>query len=298
MPCYHPLQGWRSRNSNESGKRSIVFNRSKGYADQEVIIPCGQCIGCRLERSRQWAMRCVHEASLYDQNCFITLTYAEEHLPENGTLVLADFQKFMKRLRKKFHPQLIRFYGAGEYGEESNRPHYHACVFNCDFPDKKIWKTTNDTPLYTSEILSALWPMGFATIGDVTFDSAAYVARYIMKKVLGPHAEYHYGDLLPEFSVMSRRPGIASDWFKKYKSDLYPSDFITIKGRKQKAPKFYDQLLEKEDPELWKKIKYGRKYELSKVDEEELTLRRLDTKLECKEAQIKLLPRRYDENGS
>lgn len=102
MPCYHPIQGWKSRFPNQKGKRPIVFKQNS-YADLDspVTLACGRCIGCRLEYSRQWAVRCVHEASLYDDNCFITLTYDNENLPEGGTLVKKHFQDFMKRLRKK-----------------------------------------------------------------------------------------------------------------------------------------------------------------------------------------------------
>ena len=102
MACYYPLKGYRARAVNpKTGKRSIVFDSSLGFMDMPVEFACGQCIGCRIERSRQWAIRCVHEAQLYEANCFITLTYAPEHLPKNGSLVLEHFQKFMKRLRKR-----------------------------------------------------------------------------------------------------------------------------------------------------------------------------------------------------
>ena len=102
MPCYSPLTGYVSREPSKNGKFPIVFDPKKGWIDRSVTVPCGQCIGCLLERSRQWAMRCSHEASLYDENCFITLTYDDEHLPPDGCLNKEHFQKFMKRLRKRF----------------------------------------------------------------------------------------------------------------------------------------------------------------------------------------------------
>ena len=129
MPCFSPLDGYRSRTVNASGKRSIVFDIHEGFHDRPVSVPCGQCVGCRLEKSRQWAMRCVHEASLYDENCFITLTYDDEFLPVGGSLDKGAFPRFMKRLRKKFEPRRIRFYHAGEYGDRFGRPHYHALLF-------------------------------------------------------------------------------------------------------------------------------------------------------------------------
>lgn len=292
MPCYHPLQGWRSRSVNPSGKRPIVFDRSKGLVDLEVTVPCGQCIGCRLERSRQWAMRCLHEASLHEENCFLTLTYEDANLPKSGSLVKKDFQDFMKRLRKRYEPKKIRYYMCGEYGDENLRPHYHCCLFNHDFADKTIWTVRNGNSLYTSETLSKLWGHGYCVIGDVTFDSAAYVARYIMKKVTGPHAEFHYGDLVPEYNNMSQ--GIGKEWYEKFKDDCFPSDFIVVNGKKMGVPKYYEYLLDKDDPELLKLLKARRKYELSKVDEEELSARRLDVKQVCRQSKVNLLSRRFD----
>ena len=246
MPCYHPLTAYRGRRTS-SGKSEILFDKSQALkvgSGLSIQLPCGQCIGCRLERSRQWAMRCHHEASLYQDNCFITLTYSDEHLPSDKSLHVEHFQKFMKRLRKRFG-EGVRYYHCGEYGEKYMRPHYHACLFNFDFPDKKIWKENNGNRLYVSESLSELWPFGFVTIGDVTFESAAYVARYIMKKVNGDLAESHYErvdwetgevyQLKPEYTTMSRRPGIGSNWFAKFKDDIFPQDYVVINGKKLKA---------------------------------------------------------------
>ncbi len=187
MACFGPLKGWPSKKLTPSGKRQVVFNISQAYTDRPVNIPCGQCIGCRLDKSKQWAIRCVHEASLYDNNSFITLTYNTEHLPEDRSLEVRVFQLFMKRLRKRFGTK-IRFYACGEYGDQNGRPHYHACLFNHDFQDKKLWKRGKDPSLdlYRSADLEKLWPYGYSSIGEVTFQSAAYVARYIMKKITGP----------------------------------------------------------------------------------------------------------------
>lgn len=261
MPCFHPLKGYQSKTRNPSGKRSIVFNVREGFADLRVELPCGQCLGCRLERSRQWAIRCVHEASLYPENCFVTLTYSPSNLPPYSSLLVSDFQKFMKRLRKAYSSRLIRFFHCGEYGEQTRRPHYHACIFNFDFSDKVHWKTVNGQKYYVSEELSRLWPLGHSTIGSVTFESAAYVARYITKKVTGARAESHYEELdpvtgefvdrKPEYTTMSRRPGIGKGWLEKFKSDVYPWDFVILRGKKVRPPKFYDQVLsERELAEL------------------------------------------------
>lgn len=254
MPCYKPLHGYLSRTPNSSGKRSVVFDYRKGYIDLRVDVPCGRCIGCRLERSRQWAMRCVHESQLYDDNCFITLTYDDDHLPVGGSLVKADFQKFMKRLRKRFGSG-VRYYHCGEYGDQTNRPHHHACLFNFDFDDKKLLtiagRSSDAPPIFTSDVLSQLWTFGLHTIGNVTFESASYVARYIMKKINGDMADKHYNGRIPEYTTMSRRPGIGFDWYKKFKCDVFPNDEVILRGGVvSKPPRYYDNLCMEEDPKL------------------------------------------------
>lgn len=129
-----------------------------------------------------WAVRIVHEAQMWPQNSFITLTYRPEDLPQGGSLNVEHYQLFMKKLRARNTGHKIRFFHCGEYGEKLSRPHYHAILFNYDFPDKKVFSEKNGNTIYTSELLEDIWGKGFCTIGDVTFQSAAYVARYVMKK--------------------------------------------------------------------------------------------------------------------
>lgn len=264
MPCFRPLDGWRAATVNENGKRPIVFKKRDGFNDIPVKVPCGQCIGCRLERSRQWAMRCVHEASLFDDNCFVTLTYSDENLPAGGSLCLRDFQLFMKRLRFKYG-EGIRFFHCGEYGERFQRPHYHALLFNHDFSDKVLFKRSCDFPLYSSDSLSDLWPFGHCLIGDVTFESAAYVARYITKKITGDEAESHYGGRIPEYITMSRRPGIGSRWFDEFKGDILKGGFVVINGKKVRPPKYYDSLIELDNKDVFVRIKRSRVIAAKKV---------------------------------
>lgn len=159
---------------------------------EAVQLPCGQCIGCRLDYSLHWAVRCMHEAQMHDENCFLTLTYSDEHVPSSGSLDKGALQKFWKRLRKRFPERRIRYFACGEYGERLHRPHYHACVFGFDFPDRELFMMREGIPLYTSEALAQCWPFGFCSIGDVTFESAAYVARYACKKITGEAASRHY----------------------------------------------------------------------------------------------------------
>jgi len=268
MPCYSPIKAWYSRELTKDGKRFIVFNPAKGYADKKVDIPCGQCIGCRLERSRQWAVRIMHEASLHENSCFVTLTYDDAHLPADGSLCLDDFQRFMKRLRKNVAPEKVRFFHCGEYGEKLKRPHYHVAFFGIDFRDRSVY-TINDALFESSKTLSELWPLGFNTVGELTFESASYIARYITKKITGEKKSDHYaivdeftGEVLhertPEYITMSRRPGIGYEWFNKYVDDVYPSDSIVVKGKEMKPPKYYDMLYNKYFKEEFKKIKASR----------------------------------------
>lgn len=303
MSCYHPLEGYRSKIRNNNGKRNIVFNINQGFKDQKVKVPCGQCIGCRLERSRQWAIRCVHEASMYKDNCFITLTYNEENLPENGSLVLKDFQKFMKRLRKR-HGKNIRFFHCGEYGDRLGRPHYHCCLFNFDFKDRKYFKIVNGNKYYVSEELEKLWKKGFSMIGEVNFETAAYVARYVMKKVTGKKKIYHYAEIdketgeiknqkKEEYVTMSRRPGIGYYWYEKFKRDIYDRDFVIIRGKKMRAPKFYDGKFEIDDEVEFYLLKGKRKLD-SRKKESDNTGRRLIEKEFVKNQQIKTLNRRIE----
>lgn len=274
VPCYHPLSGWYSREVNASGKRSVVFSQTSGLAGPVAVqVPCGRCIGCRLEKSRQWAVRCVHESQLHESNCFITLTYDEAHVPYGGSLCKADFQKFMKRLRRRFPRKKgdgILYYHCGEYGEQTGRPHYHACIFNFDWPDKVLWRLTpQGHRVFRSAILEELWPAGFATSAAVTFESAAYVARYVMKKITGPKAREHYetiesltGEIVqrkPEYTTMSLKPAIGKEWFKRYCAETYRDDSVVARGIEMKPPKYYDSLFEHVSAPEMARIKSERK---------------------------------------
>lgn len=299
MPCYYPLRGWYSKVRNASGKRSIVFQRSGAISNREVALPCGVCIGCRLEHSRQWAMRCMHEAQMHDDNCFLTLTYDDDHLPAYRSLVKRDFQLFMKRLRKRYGSG-VRFYGCGEYGDQMGRPHYHICLFGLDFSDKSLWKTVNGNKIYISDSLSELWPFGFSVIGNLTFESAAYVARYCLKKRKGKDWRSHYEridadtgecvNLEPEFALMSRRPGIGTSWYEKYNSEVFPLDRVVVNAREVKPPKFYFSKLEKLLPHMYGDIKRERR-NAGYLSRQKNSLARLHVKNYVKEQTIKNLQR-------
>lgn len=195
---------------------------------------------------------------MHEQNSYITLTFSDRHLPVDYSVSTRDMQLFLKKLRKSVQPKRVRFYLGAEYGEKFQRPHYHALLFGHDFTDKIKWKRNHkDQWLYTSQELSKLWPYGHSSIGDVTFESAAYVARYCTKKIGGDEAANHYlrvhplhgfiCRVKPEFSLMSRMPGIGQTWFDKFKSDVFPSDQCIVDGRAVPMPRFYlDQLSEEE----------------------------------------------------
>lgn len=312
MACYRPLKAWRSATINPSGKRGIVFDVKNAYTDlPSVTVPCGQCAGCRLDRSRQWATRCMHESQLHEDNIFITLTYSDDNLPSGGTLIKKDFQDFMKRFRKHTSPVKIRYFHSGEYGEKFRRPHYHAIIFGYDFPDKRLHSIQNEQRIYRSESLEKLWTAGFSTIGSVTFESAAYVARYCLKKVNGKLAdkEDEHGlkyyenfcqytgeitELQPEYSTMSLKPAIAEKWLEKNMKDVYPKDFITInRGQKVRPPKYYDSKYELLYPEDFKKLKLRRIANAHKHKENN-TDARLYIREQVQELRTKKLIRSYE----
>lgn len=269
MACFHPIDAWKVDGRIVFSEPRFKTRKSALEAlSRFVALPCGRCIGCRLERSRQWAVRCMHEAQMHEESSFITLTYDEANACRS--LNYSDFQKFMKRLRFHYRPRTIRFYMCGEYGEQFSRPHFHACLFGVGFADRKLWqKLPSGSSLYRSSILESLWPFGFSSVGDVTFESAAYVARYVMKKVIGRQAASSGGvggetpalgayerlcvytgevyEIEPEFNSMSLKPGIGAGWMAKYAESVYPHDFVIVNGHKVKPPRYYDKVFKDMD---------------------------------------------------
>lgn len=266
MPCLRPVKAYKSLSRGENGKYAVTFNPTKSLIEGSSIkLPCGSCQGCYIDRSRDWAMRCYHESQMHSSNSFITLTYADEHLPPDYGVHVRTWQLFMKKLRKSIQPINVRFFACGEYGEKSLRPHYHALIFGYQFPDLVVFALTRGNKIYTSKSLDQLWPYGLATIGNVTYQTAAYVARYVMKKINGDDAKSHYlrrhpitqeiHEVRKEFCVQSRRPGIGATWFDKYKSDAFPSDFLIVNGRKHSVPRYYTLKLEEEEAARVKKLR-------------------------------------------
>lgn len=328
-----------TKTNKETGNAIIHFKRPLTEPVEEVTVNCGSCLACRITRSREWALRCTHESQNWEHNCFITLTINDANLSNakkqceqcptyerneyrpciDGSLCKQDFQLFMKRLRKRFqgyepipgtkrYP--IRYFHCGEYGSKLSRPHHHACLFNFNFPDRVQWRGGDISSaarngasvlkLYRSKILEELWPYGFSTIGDVTWQSAAYVARYVTKKMTGDKAAVHYmvGDpdtdtgecryIEPEFISMSRMPGIGKFWYDQHGEKQYEKDFITHDGNKFPIPAFYDRVFAEKYPERMRQIQKERRL---KADER--SPEGLKAKQQQRQAKAAILDQRF-----
>ncbi len=291
MPCYTPLKGYKDPISG-----GLTFNK-KGTA-QTLEVACGQCLGCRIDHRIMWAIRIVHESYLHaDQygNSWVTLTYRDpsectdqqlkdgHYVPSNFSLRPEDVSKFIRALRKRNSDHKIRYFYCGEYGDENGRPHYHVCLFNHSFNDQQLFKDDEGVYTYTSPSLDAVWPFGFSTVAELNFQTASYTAGYCFKKITGKRAKEHYlrcdenGEaywLLPEYIRMSTgrgKPcGIGAKFYEKYKGDIFPSDESPVPGygTTQLVPRYYQTILESEDPgtlELVKKLRQTY-YEAHKAD--------------------------------
>lgn len=293
MPCFSPISAYRLRCG------SISFSEVGDIAET-LQLPCGRCIGCRLKRAQEWAIRCTHEAQLHDRNCFITLTYDEKHLPANGSLDHRHVQLFFKKLRRKGYK--FRYLMCGEYGEQLSRPHYHACLFGVDFFEewKPILKGSSGEMQYESKTLSETWGMGFATVSRFTQKTAGYVARYSLKKVIGKDGKFHYSDVVietgevhflkPPYLRASIKPAIGRSWFEKFSTDVITLDQVVLNGKKMNSPRYYDKLVKRRDALLADDIKQNRalaSYE-TRADN---TADRLAVKEVVKKAQIQSLKR-------
>lgn len=264
MSCTSPIPAFKILMPD--GKYKIRFLRHiedqtewklrEKYGDDLLMIPCGKCDSCIEKRTRDWAVRCCLEAANYENNCFITLTYNPKFIPVKG-VSKKDFQSFIKALRNEFG-EGIRYYGCGEYGEKSFRPHYHLILFNFFPPDAvKEYDNPYGGFYYSSKILNRIWKYGFVSIGDVSFNSCAYVARYCNKKIKNFGRDT--GVIAnPEFSLMSLRPGIGYSYFLDHKDSLIATDTIyAAVGDKFKvgSNRYFDKLIEKCDPDKLLELK-------------------------------------------
>ncbi len=326
LACYHPLPAFYTLGND--GKKQIHFfnkdimndfnfwNRDKqDYSflknklsdpSKFLLLPCGQCVGCRLDHSREWAVRCMLEAKEHQFNWFVTFTYDDEHLKpllfnhpyeiDTNTGEVKKYQKyanlcpkdmtdFIKRLRmhwKRNHDwDGIKYFLCGEYGSLNGRPHYHAIIFNLPIYDLKksvLMKSRSGKGLlYESMELSSLWNKGIVAIGEVNFQTCAYTARYILKKHKGADREYYeQNGIVPEFVRMSLKPAIAKKYYDEHKDDIYKNDvfYMTDKDNKVfacKPPSYFDKLYDVDNPDVLQHLKEVRKITAEKLKGQPLT---------------------------
>lgn len=247
MTCYHPIPAYQDTPGEELRLWPPV-----GTANLE--LPCGSCIGCKTSRATDWARRAEHEASSWEHNCFLTLTYDDKHLPRGGDLEPAELQKFIKRLRTtrhNLHPAVrgnrahgVRYLACGEYGERTGRPHYHLLLFNCDFNDTHAIGSQERR----SDLLQQLWPYGNHCLGTVTGASANYVAQYTLKKQGTSYCDQDGVVKPPPFLRMSLKPAIGTRWLEKNKRDL-THGYLVTNGTKGRIPRTYKNKLRVLDPQ-------------------------------------------------
>jgi hypothetical protein len=323
MPCYHPIECYKLHTPLDNG-RVLVFDKPPTTAYQPIKINCGHCWGCRLDYSRDWSVRIMHEAKMHDHNYFLTLTYDDEHLPQDMSLHGDHLRRFFKRLREQTGKK-FRYYAAGEYGEKYRRPHYHLCLFGLNLDDKVVLKQVHGGhKLYTSDTISSAWDFGFHSIGTLTLESAAYVARYVVKKRVGKGSftakvyndetqqfeevyyesvsdyyetvDYDTGEVqerFPEFCRMSRRPGIGQSWIDKFAKDVLSTGSVVLENGKQtRIPRYYLEKLSLKYPEETAKLKAQKRIH---ARENEVTSDRLATMEKCQIERAKKLIRPYND---
>ena len=308
MSCYHPMVLIKTSDMTDKNQRRIVDNLRLRHAHDKkiksvntllvpreialqegvkldganaILVPCGHCIGCRLDYSRQWAERCIHEASSHEFNYFLSLTYDEDNIPIGSkgipTLIKDEISAFMKRLRKYLGPD-IRYFGCGEYGDLSKRPHYHIILFNCKLDDlqerhpikvdgKVKWiyqyDDSGEKLLFSPTVYKAWQGRGTAQIGQVTFESCAYVSRYIVKKQLGvTSSQYADCGIIPPYVRMSLKPGIGYSWYKEHFEQIYLYDNYILKRGDKAVPvkpgRYCDRLLQDVDQQRFYDLKEKR----------------------------------------
>ncbi len=298
MPCYTPLKGYKDPITG-----GLTFNKT-GTA-QKLEVACGQCFGCRVDYALMWTIRITHEAYLHADdhgNSWVTLTYDPEYLPADLSLRPSDVSKFIRALRKQNPDHKIRYFYCGEYGE-LGRPHYHLCIFNHSFNDLQLWEDDEGLYTYTSRTLEKLWPHGFSTVCELSYRTAAYTAGYIFEKITGKKALEHYlrcDDygvafwILPEYVRMStgnKNPpcGLGAGFYEKFQTDIFPADISPVpgKGNMQQVPRYYQNILQSENPRQLELVKELRQTFL-REHREDFTPQRLRDKYQCARARQNL----------
>lgn len=249
MPCTRPLEAWLAQDGG------VTFDAKLAFRDKHVSLPCGKCPDCRLRRRTEWAVRLGCEARSHLRNSFVTLTYDQEHLPGDLSLDVGHWQLFAKRARKRFGK--FRYYHCGEYGEQSQRPHYHAIIFGLNWAHDRVpFETTSDGHvLYESPSLTKTWGMGAAVVAEFSEAAASYVAKYAQKYVDKERKEERVDPFTgevwtvrPEYATMSRRPGIGRDYYDKYRDEVFQHDSVPQNGRDYQVPRYFDRLYKEHEP--------------------------------------------------
>ncbi|AKO71498.1 replication initiator protein [Chimpanzee faeces associated microphage 3] len=233
--CFHPLNAWLHEVEKNGVKKRAVFFSPPNDLAMPIQLPCGKCLGCRMDKARTWAIRCLHESQMHEDNCFLTLTFSDDNLHD---LDKRDLQLFFKRLRKALNGKRISYYAVGEYGSLTARPHYHALVFGWFPSDAYYWTGNGPTSLFRSSFLETLWPFGNSLVGSVSYESACYVSRYCAK-ALGSGG----------FALMSRNPAIGKDWYRRYGPEVSAHDGCHIPSTDcfVRPPRYYDGLSDPDD---------------------------------------------------
>lgn len=225
MPCYKSRPAWKSTLPHQ-GKHSINF-KFRSDREPDYFIDCGKCQGCLARARSDWATRIYHESTCWDRNAFLTLTYDDDHLPEDGKIRKDDIQWFIRKLRKESN-RPIRYYACGEYGEKTGRPHYHAIIFNEDFLNSRHQYAINDS-MYGNSELQRTWGHGQVTVAQFNLARAKYTAGYVTKKINDTDT----------FALMSRRPPIGREWLKRNHDNIRRNKTIVIDGQEHPIPRAY-----------------------------------------------------------
>lgn len=195
---------------------------------ENMYVPCGRCTACRIARTRDWTVRMLHEIESWPFSVFVTLTYDDNNLPGDNSLIKSEFQLWIKRLRRMLKGNKIKYYGCGEYGEKHGRPHYHAIIYGLSVEDKPLFLET--------------WNKGFVYVGNVSYNSARYVAGYIQKKYNGPMAKKVYGNRQVPFQLQSQ--GIGKEYALKNATRLRKELCVSVRGVKLGLPRYYKKVLD------------------------------------------------------
>lgn len=298
-----------------------VYYNEFGPHGFNIKVPCGKCLGCRLDYSRMWATRSSNEAFMHNHynNCsFLTLTFNSDMLNRRSnphSLNKVAFRSWIKRLRKAVKSTYnveFRYMCCGEYGSRHSRPHYHMLIYGFNFPDKYVYKYNNirgkKILYYRSDFLEKIWSppyssdsYGFSVIGDVNFESSAYVARYVTKKLFGPLAEKVYKHIEPEFLLTSRMPGLGFSYLSKFRHDIFNHGYIVLpNGNKAPIPRYYVDKLLVLDSELSYKYsiaKWNKRLDNLFVENIDSTTERLIVREELKKNCLNMLHRQYEFNN-